>query len=232
MTGRAQRQAVETAVAARALIPQRLRRWALAVALLAAALFAGMSAYYTDHSAPGRMDTASYDALAGCPAWLAHLLADIGGPEPVTLATVLIVVLLVLQHRPRGVALAVLTPTASSVFTEWVIKPLVHRTYGGTLAFPSGHASGAWSVALVIVVLVLRSRLRETAKIAVSLAAFVIAAAACIGLVADDYHYLTDTIGSAVLCVAVVLGLSLLIDVFADARARRRSRRPIAPPKD
>jgi membrane-associated phospholipid phosphatase len=136
-------------------------------------------------------------------------LADL----PVVLGALAAILVIGLMRGRREVAwLAVLGPSLAMVLTELLFKPLVHRTSGDYLAFPSGHTTGIVSVAAVLGVILLGARLHAglRAVLVVPLvAAVVLVATALVGL---DYHYFTDTVGGFCVGVGSVITVAVLLD--------------------
>ncbi len=114
---------------------------------------------------------------------------------------------LLLRRRVRDALLAVAAPVFSGVLTQWVLKPLVDRPLDGELAFPSGHATGAWALATVGVILLLRSASPRRLRWADCGVVLALAAVISVALVAAQYHFVTDVIGGA----AVGVGVSCLL---------------------
>jgi membrane-associated phospholipid phosphatase len=143
-------------------------------------------------------------------------LADL----PVVVGGLAVVVVAALVRGRREVAwLAVLGPTTALVFTELVLKPLVHRVYGTSLSYPSGHTTSIVSVAAVLGVLLLSVRPLVAAMVAVVLAfVVVLVATALVGL---DYHYATDTVGGFCTAFCVMTVVALLLDLAAARRDAR-----------
>jgi membrane-associated phospholipid phosphatase len=210
---------------------------------LAAASLAGVAALaaaYAGTSSAGRIDNRVDGWLIRHSAHhmgLVRAMADLGGPVPVAVATVPLVVGLVRLGRGRGALLAALSPLGASALTELVLKPLIGRTHSGGVSFPSGHATGLGSVLAVVVVLAVDQRpprLPGWAQWVVGLATGVLAVAGCAALVAAQYHYASDTLGGIGVAVASVLILALVVDGWFDRRAEaaevaaRRGARPPA----
>jgi membrane-associated phospholipid phosphatase len=209
----------------RRLIARRLRPAAIAVALVCGAATAVLGARFTGIATPSDIDRAVDPRLTS---WLgghyrlAEDLVKIGGPVSVTVLTVLLVAALLYLHRPRGALLAALASPVASVLTEWVLKPIVERTRGGSLSYPSGHATGIFAVATVVVVLVLDGvppRLPVAARLTGAIGALALATVVAAASVAVGDHYATDTLGGACVAVATVLIIGLIVDAVADARA-------------
>jgi membrane-associated phospholipid phosphatase len=216
-------------VCARPLMSPRLRHGAIAVACASATITAVLGVWYAGDSSPGRLDRAVDARLTaglGEHHELADTLVSIGSPIAVTVMTVLLVAALLFLRWPRAALLAALGPSVASAITEWVLKPLFGRTQGGALAYPSGHTTGIFAVALVVLVLMLDrtpQRLPVSARLVISTGAVAIAAAVAIASVVAGDHYATDTVGGACVAIASVLGLSLIVDALADRRRHGES---------
>jgi undecaprenyl-diphosphatase len=112
-------------------------------------------------------------------------------------------------------------PPVATALTEWVLKPLVERTRGGSLSYPSGHTTGIFALAIVIVVLMLEpDRCPRPLRLLVPSAALVVATAVAIASVAAS-HYTTDVLGGVCVAVVTVLALSLIVDAVTGARPTR-----------
>ena len=121
---------------------------------------------------------------------------------------------------------AAVSPILAIVLTEVVLKPIVGRSltydFAGIAlprsgAFPSGHETG-------LAVADRRARGADAARAAggglarrsswCALALWT--AIGAVGLVANLYHYATDTIGGVLVAVAAVLGVALLVDAVVE----------------
>ncbi|MHC1562391.1 phosphatase PAP2 family protein [Actinomycetospora sp. C-140] len=191
------------------------------IAIGVAAAITGVLAWrYAGDSGAGRADTRITEVLDDQPG-IAHSLARgfaaLGGPLPVVVALLLLAPLAWYLRRGRGLGLVLAGPTTAMVVTSLVLKPLVERTRGGELAFPSGHTTSVASIAVTCAVLVLGlpTLPRALRLLAVAgLAALVVAVG--VSLVVRGIHYPTDTLGALGVAVAVVLGVALAVDAFAD----------------
>jgi undecaprenyl-diphosphatase len=153
--------------------------------------------------------------------WFVEAVVAIGSPVVVTALTALLVVGLAWLRWPRAAVLAALSAPVASALTELVLKPLVDRTRGGSLAYPSGHTTGIFAVATVVVVLVSAvpaGRLRTRTRVWVGGVALAVAVAVASASVVVGDHYATDTVGGACVAVATVLGLGVAVDAVADRR--------------
>ncbi len=209
------------------------RREFLAVALLAALVTIALGVHYSGHQLPGAFDRGVDDWLVARfrrDDGLARLFADLGGSVPVASTAFVLVVAEVCLHSARGAVLAALAPFVSSALTESLLKPAFGRTFGAPyepgFSYPSGHATGAITVLTVICVLAFHhlgpDRRRTRARIVA--VCLLLALAIVVGLIADQFHYATDTVGGIGVAVAAVLGLSVVIDLLFAEVARRKAR--------
>ena len=128
-----------------------------------------------------------------------------------TVMTILIALGCALARWWRGVALAALTVPAASSLTEGLLKPVIGRTIDGALSFPSGHTTAVFTVATLVAVLLSR-RLPGRTRGLLILAAYLLATAVAAAMIAQGFHYFTDTIGGAAVGTATVLIGALVID--------------------
>jgi hypothetical protein len=80
-----------------------------------------------------------------------------------------------------------------------VLTPLIHRTHNGCLTFASGYPTAMFALVTCIVVLLADppgSRLPGVFRIVLSLGALGLACTVALGLVVDQAHCCTDTIGA------------------------------------
>jgi membrane-associated phospholipid phosphatase len=150
-------------------------------------------------------------------------VADLGGPFVVTVVSTVLAVVLAVRRRIRALVLVIASPIIAEVLTELVLKPWVHRAPFGTNTYPSGHSTGAFTLATVAAILLVgptaargRAALRWTAAVAV----FLLAGAIAVALVAGGYHFATDTIGGAAVGIATTCLVALVIDTVS-SRLRR-----------
>jgi membrane-associated phospholipid phosphatase len=157
----------------------------------------------------------------GIPSHTLSLISRIGDVTVITVLTAALAVGCLAARRVGGAVLAAGGVALASALTEFVLKPLVHRTLAGDLTYPSGHTTGvvALAAAMAVVLLAPRSgRPRPAVRIAVVAAAVVIACAVGLAVIGLQYHYFTDTIAGAAVGTGVVLGLAFLLDLPAARR--------------
>ncbi len=158
--------------------------------------------------------------LSGHPR-LVSWLVSLGNPLTILALVLILVTALMLLKRPAAALLALLGPAMAEVLTEMVLKPLIGRRLDGGLAYPSGHTTAIFSVALVVVVALLGSaRGPSWSRVVGGLVALVLAGAVGVSLVIAGDHYPTDVVGGAGVATVVIGGLALLIDRVAVGQGR------------
>ena len=213
-----------------ALIPRPWRPVAVLTWLAAAAVLAVL-AWHFAHSGP--TDTADVIVGAHVKSRLAahpHLLslaARLGSPAVVVGGSVGLALLWLAAGRRRAALFALVAAPAAGAATELVLKPAVHRqVHPEALLFPSGHTTGAFALALTVVVLLLpreQTRLLPAlAGMVIGIAALAVAAVVAVAVVALGWHYVTDAVGGVVTAVVVVLGAAAIIDAASPAPTPQR----------
>jgi membrane-associated phospholipid phosphatase len=130
-----------------------------------------------------------------------------------------------LTGRLNGAVLAAAAVPVAVGLDEALLKPLVDRTYLGSLAYPSGHVTtdAALAAALSIVLLVPPqppgTRLPRILLAALAWAVTVVVAVAVMSL---RWHYFTDTLAGAAVGIGTAAALALLIDLPALRRGLDR----------
>jgi membrane-associated phospholipid phosphatase len=203
------------------LLAPRRRAPAAFVVAVCTVVVALLGVQYANQSQPGGFDRAVDGWFLDHVNYRTALwFADLGNALVVLVCSIVIVVFAVWLRSVRAVLLAVLAPVASTSVTEYLVKPLVHRTKDGYLAYPSGHTTGWCTVAFVVVLLAAgpaRQRLTQRTSRWIAAVAIVLAVGCMVGLVGSDYHYATDVIGGLGVAAATALGLALLTDELATA---------------
>lgn len=159
---------------------------------------------------------------------LPHLAADLAEPVQYTLAAAVIVGACLAAGRLRGAVLTAVSLPGAIVVTEFLLKPLVGRTLGGHLVYPSGHASRAFALATVIAVLLLgpqAPRWPLPARLALAVTALLVAACVAVAVTAIRYHYFSDTLGGAAVGAGSVVATALALDWIAATLPAWRHRR-------
>ena len=199
------------------LLPAGTRRPAAIVAtgcLVLVALLGTISAHQGHGDAVDRT-VDSWVIGLGIPRHILSLVSRIGGLTAVTALTAALAAACLAARRVSGAVLAVSGVALASALTELVLKPVVHRTITGYLAYPSGHTTGLFALAAAIAVVMLAPRSgrpRPAVRIAV-IAAVVVASAVGIAMIGLQYHYFTDTVAGAAVGTGVVIGVAFLLDL-------------------
>ncbi|WP_433802905.1 hypothetical protein [Actinomycetospora sp. CA-084318] len=207
------RDVVTRARPSRRLLSRRGRVVALALILVTVVVGGALALRYEGTSSPGRIDQEITTALEGWPAWFRGMV-DLGDPGPL-LALILVVAVGAVLAR-RGVLFALVAPVVAVLISHGIAKPLVGRTIGEGLAYPSTHMTGVGAVLTVIMVLIAAQRSWPRAvRLAVLPVLLAIALVYAGTLSALAFHYPTDTIGGLCLAVAVVLACAFASDAVA-----------------
>ena len=191
---------------------------------------------------PSGLDNAAWNALpypwgpagqSGNGARLLHyldLIRQLGGPLPITFLTGLLCYCCIAMRRYRAALLLAAAEIGASALTEFALKPLVGRTLGGSLSYPSGHTTAAFALAVAVVLLLASSpdtRMPRSLRRVLSLVALGMATLVAFGMVAWHQHYLTDVIGGAAVGTGVTLAAALLLDFAAGRRGRQAVSAPV-----
>jgi membrane-associated phospholipid phosphatase len=135
-------------------------------------------------------------------------LASPGTRLPAFMATAVVAVGCLLVRGLNGALLAVLSIVIAVGLDDYVLKPLVHRTYLGALVYPSGHTTAVITLAATLTVLLPPPGRRFL----VPVAAYVVTIIVAIAVIALQWHYFTDTIAGAAVGVGTVSGVALVLD--------------------
>jgi undecaprenyl-diphosphatase len=190
---------------------------AAVLAVLCVAVVAALAVRYAGQTRAGSLD-ASVDGWIqdrlGARSPLLSALTWLGDPVPVTVMTVLMALGCALARWWRGVALAALTVPVASGLTEGLLKPFIGRTIDGALSLPSGHTTAVVTLATLVAVLLSR-RLPAPARGPLIMVVYLLAAAVAAAMIAQGFHYFTDTIAGAAVGTATVLIGAFVIDAAA-----------------
>jgi undecaprenyl-diphosphatase len=218
----------------RPLVPPRAR---IAVGLLilgAVVVVSTLGVYYSGRTQAGAFDLRISHDLRRLKVsrHLATRVADLGDPGPVVIMVAALAIALLALHRWRAALLAALAPGLAVAISELVGKPLVDRTIGGSLSYPSGHETATAAIALVIIVAIAdrqAPRLPMPVVVLTALLLFAALVAIAAALVLRHWHYATDTIGGFGVALATVLTVALTIDFLAARVSRRQSDKTVEP---
>ena len=191
----------------RALIAPGTRLALAGVALLCAAVVTALGVRYAGHTAAGPLD-ASVDhwvqARLGLTSVPLTVLTWLGDEAAVTLITIAATLACLLARWWRGAALALLAAPVAA------------------LSMPSGHTTAVFTLATLAAVLLIRPG--DRVRYLIVAAAYLLATAVAVAMIAQNFHYFTDVISGAAVGVGTVLTGALAIDALAPpvwARARR-----------
>jgi membrane-associated phospholipid phosphatase len=174
------------------------------------------------------------------------LLADLGDGGPVALITAALIVACGATRRWWGCVLTAVAEPAAAGLTEFVLKPATGRTMNGMLSYPSGHATAMFALATICAILLLGSSGRPSGpsgpsgpggpgstsrrravplavRAALALAAYVLAAAVAVAMIAIGAHYFTDAVGGTAVGTGVALAVAFVIDGARHIAAVHRS---------
>lgn len=218
----------------RPLLPPVWRAVAVLVWIAATVLLVALSVHFAHVSTGNRVDAAvdvRVRARLAEHARLFSLAARLGSPAVVVGGSALLAVLCALARWGRGAVFALAAAPLAGGITDLVLKPAIDRThnYAG-LQFPSGHTTGAFALALTVVVLLLptaQTRLVSAiVRLLLGALALAVAAVVAVAVVVLGWHYSTDAVGGAATALAVVIGLAAVIDVTAWALRSERGGGP------
>ena len=147
---------------------------------------------------------------------LALWLASPGGLAPAVILSAAVVVTCLLTGRLNGAVLSVVAIPAAVELDERLLKPLVHRTYHGSLVYPSGHTTAVAAFAAMVAVLLLvpphQARF-GVLRVLITAAACLLVVVVAIGLIGLGWHYFTDTVAGAAVGIGTVCAVALILDL-------------------
>jgi undecaprenyl-diphosphatase len=208
------------------LLPVRLRTYALALVAACVAMTLVLGAHYANTSQPGRIDRnldIRIKARLADHHGLLERLVNLGNPQTIVAWSILLALVCLLLRRWRGALLCFVGPAMAGGLTDVVLKPLIDRDYGGAgYSFPSGHTTGAFAVAVCVIVLLLdRNDLYIEVRVLLGLVGVGLAVGVAASVVGLGYHYTTDTVGGFCVALGVILGLAIVIDAIAERWGQR-----------
>jgi len=159
--------------------------------------------------------------------WLAYP----GSMVPAVVLTAALAIGCLLTGRRRGAVLALLAVPVTAVITDWLLKPLVHRTYIGQVVYPSGHTATIVALAATLTVLLVappRPAMPSWLRTLILAVSYLTALAVVVGVIAVRFHYFTDTVAGAAVGIGTVCGLALVLDLIPPVRPSRITRRSAA----
>jgi membrane-associated phospholipid phosphatase len=186
-------------------------RWRvqLVVGLLAVAAVLIEGAHVAHRPVAGALDRWLQDVVPGSHATAYLEVTKLRYPWVVVVVAVLLAAVSLRRDWPRAVACLVGPPLAVFVGEE-LIKPLVGRTLGGALSYPSGSTTGAAALATAAILAVPPRWKRVTVILGVGYALWM-----ALAVVALRWHFPTDSLAGAVLGIGVVLVVDSVIHLVA-----------------
>lgn len=224
--------------AGRVLLPGGARAWAggmVAGCALAVLVLGVVFAHQTAADGFDRAVDAPFISGLGSHGDLSLWLAYPGSQLPAAVLSAAIIVACLLAGRLNGAILAATAVLASVGLDEEVLKPLFHRTYLGSLSYPSGHTTAVVALAATVTVLLLPApspaRPRPV-RLLIPALAWLLALIVALGVIALKWHYFTDTVAGAAVGVGTVGALALVLDLPAARRCLARvTREPAGQPR-
>ncbi len=190
---------------------------AILVAVLGVLFTHQTRADWLDHA----IDSPVIAWLGGGHSGLALWLAAPGSLIPAGALSAAIVVGCLLAGRLNGAVLAAAAVPVAVGLDEGLLKPLVHRTYLGSLSYPSGHTTAMFTLVATVTVLLLippRPAKARALRVLIPAAACALGCVVAIAVIGLRWHYFTDTVAGAAVGVGTVCGLALLLDLPAARR--------------
>ena len=203
----------------RPLLAGPARRGAGTVLACCAAIVAALGALFWHQTTADRLDRA-VDAPVltwfGGHQGLALWLASPGKLMPAAVLTAVVVITCLVTGRLNGALLGLAAIPAATALDEGLLKPLVDRTYHGSLVYPSGHATAMFAFAATVTVLLLApphpARFRAL-RILIPAAAGALGVVVAIAVIGLGWHYFTDTVAGAAVGIGTVCALALIVDL-------------------
>ncbi len=137
----------------RPLLAASARTWAGALLACCTVLIAVLGVLFAHQAKADWLDHAADSPIItwlGSQPGLAAWLAAPGSRIPAVVLSAAIVVACLLAGRLNGAVLAAAAVPAAVGLNDGLFKPLVHRTYLGVLAYPSGHTATMFALAATV----------------------------------------------------------------------------------
>jgi len=219
----------------RPLLAASARPWVGALLACCAVLVAMLGVLFAHQGRADGLDRAVDSRVIG---WLGGhhglllWLAAPGSLIPAGVLCVAVVAACLLAGRLNGAVLTAVAVPAAVGLDEVLLKPLVHRTYGGNVVYPSGHTTAVFTLAATVTVLLLvppRPAKAASLRMLIPVAACALGVVVAIAVIGLRWHDFTDTVAGAAVAIGTVCGLALLLDLPAARRLlSRASRQPPA----
>ena len=190
----------------------RLATGEIIVGAALVAMVAAAGAYFSFRPGSGTIDGWIQSVVTRDQGWWFSSVTWLRYPVVIVAGSVIAAAVTARRDRPRALA-CLLGPPLALVTSELVVKPLVGRSIGGVLSYPSGSTVGAAALATVAV-LATPARWRMATAVVASLYALWMALA----VVSLQWHFPTDALGG----LAYGVGVVLMVDGSAWSVAHRR----------
>ena len=219
----------------RPLLAPSARPWAGALLTCCAILVAVLGVLFAHQTRADGLDHAIDSRVIAGLGGHRGLLLWLAAPGSLIPAGVLCAVIVgacLLTGRLNGALLAAAAVPVAVGLDELLLKPLVDRTYGGNLVYPSGHTTAVFALAATVTVLLLvppQPAMAAAWRVLIPVAASTLGAIVAIAVIGLQWHYFTDTVAGAAVAAGTVCGLALLLDRPIPRRwLARPGRRPSA----
>jgi membrane-associated phospholipid phosphatase len=188
---------------------------ATALVLVFGVVVAGL--YFSARPGPTVLDRWAFAAIPAVHhSGLLLAVTRLGSPFVVMAAAAAGFLATIRRNRPRAVALAV-GPLLAVTVCDWVLKPVVDRTFADVVSFPSGTVTAVAALAAVALLAT-----PDPWRSGVAALGGTVTVLAVLSVVALRWHYPTDALAGA----AVGVGVVLVSDCAARAVATRRAPGP------
>lgn len=161
------------------------------------------------------------------------LVTQLGSPLGVgALSLGLALYCLIVRRRRRAALMVAVGPALAGALTEYVLKPLIDRPIGDIYAFPSGHTTGAVSVAIALAILLLPQGAFADASgwVRGALLILTLFLVSCVplGVIVLEWHYMTDVIAGLGVASICMITFAWALDLASGFRASRNRSGPAA----
>jgi undecaprenyl-diphosphatase len=151
----------------------------------------------------------------------AAVVVQLGSPVALVLAAALLGVWATLRRDWPTLALVAISPVLASSVTEALLKPLVARHLGLAFTYPSGHTTGAGTLAALVLFVTLRlADARFVRRLWIPALLYPVLVG--VAVVKLGWHYPTDAVAGASVGFAVVM----LVDAAVPGVVHHRARPP------
>lgn len=206
------------------LLAGSIRPWAGALLACCALVVAVLGVVFAHQTTADRFDRAVDSPVIiwfGGHLGLLPWLAAPGSYLPAAALSAIIVAACLAGGRLNGAVLGAVAVPVTVGLNDGLLKHLVHRTYLGTLTYPSGHTSAVFALVAVATVLLLvppRPTRGGRLRVLIPAAACVAGGIVAVAVIGLRWHYFTDTVAGSALGIGTVCGLALILDLPVSGR--------------